>query len=70
MSDGAEHLDLGLYLAVLPLLLPLCFVEDLMDGIQVHKVITVSESKGGSVWIYNTICTGYTWNPLTFTAHS
>jgi hypothetical protein len=36
-----------------------------VDGIQVHKVVTVSRSKSGNVWIYNTVCTGYTWSPLT-----
>jgi hypothetical protein len=37
----------------------------LVDGIQVHKVMTVSQRKSGNVWIYNTLCTGYTWSPLT-----
>jgi hypothetical protein len=37
-------------------------VLGLVDGIQVHKVITVSQSKSGNVWFYNTVCT---WSPLT-----
>jgi hypothetical protein len=37
----------------------------MVDGIQVHKVVTVSGSKPGNVWIYSTVCTGYTWSPLT-----
>jgi hypothetical protein len=36
-----------------------------VDGVQVHKVMTVSQSKSGNVWIYSTACTGYTWSPLT-----
>jgi hypothetical protein len=32
----------------------------------VHKVGTVSQSKSGNVWIYSTVCTGYTWSPLTY----
>ena len=37
----------------------------LVDVIQVHKGTTVSQSKSGNVWIYSTVCTGYTWSPLT-----
>jgi hypothetical protein len=37
----------------------------LEDGIQVHKVITVSESKSSNVWIYDTVYTVYTWSPHT-----
>jgi hypothetical protein len=37
-----------------------------VDGTQVHKVEAVSQSKSNIVWIYNTVCTGYTWSPLTF----
>jgi hypothetical protein len=37
----------------------------LVYGIQVHKVEAVSQSKSGNVWIYSTVCTGYTWSPLT-----
>jgi hypothetical protein len=29
----------------------------LVDGIQVHKVVTVSRSKSGNVWIHSTVCT-------------
>jgi hypothetical protein len=40
-----------------------------VDGIQVHKVMTVSQSKACNVWIdspiYSTVCTGCTWTPLT-----
>jgi hypothetical protein len=28
-----------------------------VDGIQVHKVVTVSRSKSDNVWIYSTVCT-------------
>jgi hypothetical protein len=35
----------------------------------VHKVMTVSQSKSGNVWIYNTLCTGYTWSLLTLAWH-
>jgi Ni,Fe-hydrogenase I small subunit len=38
-----------------------------VDGIQVQKVEAVSQSKSHIVWIYNTVCTGYTWSPLTGT---
>jgi hypothetical protein len=38
-----------------------------VDGIQVHKVEAVSQSKSNVVWIYNTVCTGYTRSPLTVT---
>jgi hypothetical protein len=34
----------------------------MVDGIQVHKVMTASQSERGNVWIYNTVCTGYTWS--------
>jgi hypothetical protein len=34
----------------------------LVDGIQVHKVEAVSQSKSNGVWIYNTVCTRYTWS--------
>jgi hypothetical protein len=37
----------------------------LVDGVQVHKVVTVSQSKSGNVWIYSTVYTGYTWSPPT-----
>jgi hypothetical protein len=36
-----------------------------VDGIQVEKVLIVSQSKSGNVWVYNTVCTGYTRSPLT-----
>jgi hypothetical protein len=36
----------------------------LVDGIQVHKVKRVSQSKSGNVWIETTVCTGYTWSLL------
>ena len=42
----------------------------LVDGIQVEKVTTTSQSKSSNVWIYNTICTGYTWSPLTWASVS
>jgi hypothetical protein len=29
----------------------------MMDGIQVHKGMTVSQRKSSNVWIYNTVCT-------------
>jgi hypothetical protein len=29
----------------------------LVDGIQVHNVMAVNQSKSGNVWIYNTLCT-------------
>jgi hypothetical protein len=29
----------------------------MVDGIQVHKVVTVSQSKSGNAWIYSTVCT-------------
>jgi hypothetical protein len=38
-----------------------------VDGIQVQKVGAVSQSKSGNVCFYNTVCTGYTWSPLTYT---
>jgi hypothetical protein len=37
-------------------------------GSKWQKVMTASQSKSGNVWIYNTVCTGYTgctWSPLT-----
>jgi hypothetical protein len=40
-------------------------IQELVDGIQVHKVEAVSQS---IVWLYNTVCTGYTWSPLTWIA--
>jgi hypothetical protein len=39
----------------------------MVDGIQVHKVVAVSRSKSDNIWIYNTVCTGYIWSPLTMT---
>jgi hypothetical protein len=42
--------------------------EVLVDGIQVHKGMPVSQSKSGNVWIYSTVCTGYTWSPLTISS--
>ena len=36
-----------------------------VDGIQVHTVERVSQSKSGNVWIYNTVCTGCTRGLLT-----
>jgi hypothetical protein len=36
-----------------------------VDGIQVEKVLIASQSKSGNVWVYNTVCTGYTRSPLT-----
>jgi hypothetical protein len=39
--------------------------SDLVVRIQVHKVKRVSQSKSGNVWIYDTVCTGYTRSPLT-----
>jgi hypothetical protein len=41
-------------------------IRGLVDGVQVHKVMTVSQSKSGNVWIYSTVYTGYTWSPLTW----
>jgi hypothetical protein len=35
-----------------------------VDGIQVHKVEKVSQSKSNIVWIYNTVCTGYTFGAI------
>jgi hypothetical protein len=39
--------------------------RELVDGIQVHKVATASQSKSHNVWIWNTVFTGCTWSPLT-----
>jgi hypothetical protein len=39
----------------------------MVDGIRVHKVAPASQNKPSNVWIYNTVCTGYTWSPLTCT---
>jgi hypothetical protein len=41
----------------------------MVDGIQVHKGMPVSQNKSGNVWIYSTVCTGYTWSPLTSANH-
>jgi hypothetical protein len=37
----------------------------LVGRTQVEKVTTASQSKSSNVWIYNTLCTGCTWSPLT-----
>jgi hypothetical protein len=60
MSNAGSALSSNLF--SVPLTFP---VSNLVDGIQVHKVMTVSQSKSRNVWIYSTICTGYTWSPLT-----
>ena len=44
--------------------------DGMVDGIQVHKVEAVCQSKSRNLWIYNTVCTDYTWSPLTSTAAS
>jgi hypothetical protein len=36
----------------------------MVDGTQVENVLTVSQSKSNIVWIYNTVCTGYTCSLL------
>jgi hypothetical protein len=33
----------------------------------VHKVVTASQSKSGNAWIYNTVCTGYTFGAYLLT---
>jgi hypothetical protein len=37
----------------------------IVDGMQVQQVMTVSQSKSGNVWIYNTGCTSYNRSLLT-----
>jgi hypothetical protein len=38
----------------------------MVDGIEVEKVMAVSQSKSRNVWLYNTVCTDYTWSLLIY----